>query len=238
MSAALSRLNETGFIWTLSPRKRRRVVGEVCSRLRAEYGSPRLGNPTDPIDDLVFIALSNKTQPNMASAVFTRMKQRYPTWELLAHDDLASVKALLAPSGLSSIRARQLQGALRKLIADFGSCSIEQLRGQAEGEIVEYLMSLPGVSEKVAKCVMMYTLDAEVLPVDAHVHRIACRLDWTNRKRADQSGAELEALVPRADRYAFHVDCVEHGRAVCRPRNPNCAACCIREFCRYVQESG
>ena len=234
---ALSKLRESGSVWVLAPRVRRQLVGKVCSRLREQYGTPRLGNPTDPVDDLVYIMLSNKTRPEMAAAVFGRLHETYGTWERLADDELASLEALLAPSGLSRVRARQMQSALKKLIADFGDCSMDRLRGGADEEVVGYLVTLPGVSEKVAKCVMMYTMDREVLPVDSHVYRIGCRLGWTTRKRADQSGAELEALVPSADRYAFHVDCVEHGRKFCRPKNPHCSACCVRQFCRYALES-
>ena len=92
-------------------------------------------------------------------------------------------------------------------------------------------MGLDGVSEKVAKCVMMYTLGFDVLPVDVHVHRVATRLEWTNRKRADQCHEELEALVKPRYRFAFHVDCICHGRAVCRPKNPRCNDCVIRRYC-------
>ncbi len=94
-------------------------------------------------------------------------------------------------------------------------------------ETGELLVSLPGVSEKVAKCIMMYTLNHRVLPVDVHVHRVVSRLGWTKRKRADQCHQELESLVPPRWRYAFHVGCVLHGRAVCRAQKPLCGNCSI-----------
>jgi endonuclease III len=39
-----------------------------------------------------------------------------------------------------------------------------------------YLTSLPGVGLKTAKCILMYSLNREVLPVDTHVWRLSVRL--------------------------------------------------------------
>ena len=106
------------------------------------------------------------------------------------------------------------------------------------GELAQFMIyalmatsSIAGVSDKVARCVMMYTLGAKVLPVDAHVHRLARRLGWTERKRADECHSELEAIIPPERRFTFHVAAILHGRAVCRPRDPRCAECCLRSYC-------
>jgi endonuclease-3 len=151
----------------------------------------------------------------------------------LPNAPVRAVRSVLKPAGLSNIKARQLRGAIAKIVKDFGRCDLRQMRTWPESEVEEYLIGLPGVSEKVAKCVMMYTLGCSVLPVDTHVHRIASRLGWTKRRRADQSQSELEELVPRDRRYAFHVDCIAHGRTVCRPTTPACSSCCIRRYCEF-----
>ena len=95
------------------------------------------------------------------------------------------------------------------------------------------LITLPGVSDKVAKCVMMYTMGKQVLPVDAHVHRVTRRLGWTSRKRADQTHEELEALIRPEQRYNFHVNCIQHGRLICIPHTPICNICPVNQYCEY-----
>lgn len=87
----------------------------------------------------------------------------------------------------------------------------------------------------MAKCAMMCALGFDVLPVDAHVHRIAVRLGWTVRKRADQCHEELESVVAPQYRFGFHVACIAHGRAVCRPAKPRCDGCVIRTYCEYFK---
>ena len=230
--------HRTGAIWDRSPRTRSQIVRRVCEALEKEYGHPRLGNPERPVDDLVYIVISNRTSPQVAQRTYARIKSAFATWDDLAASPATVLWALLQPAGLALVKSQQMHGALRKIRDDFGSCELGQLGERSETEILEYLTSLPGVSEKVARCVMMYTMGAEVLPVDAHVHRVARRLGWTARKRADQCHAELEALVPPRRRYAFHIGCILHGRAVCRPRGPDCDCCCIGRHCTYHGSSG
>ena len=228
----------TGEIWQTPPRRRSQIVRRVCERLEATYGQPRLGNPKKPLDDLVYIILSNKTSPTTARRVYDAVKKRFKSWDAMLRARNSTVESILKPAGLSKIKSAQLRGALRSIARDFGRCSLNDLSKWPQAEAECYLTSLPGVSEKVAKCVMIYTLGAQVLPVDGHVHRISNRLGWTARKRADQCHDELEPLVPPARRYAFHVDCIAHGRKLCRPANPICKNCCIQRYCRYNQCNG
>jgi endonuclease-3 len=199
--------------------------------MEAEYGRPRLGNPRRPIDDLFFVMVSNRTAPATAAPTFRSLKKQYPRWEALAHARLRQIERVLRPAGLSAKKAEQMRGIARQLLADFGRCTLAPLSRMSDDAVRGYLTSLPGVSDKVALCVMMYTMDRDVLPVDVHVHRIARRLGWVNKKRADQCHDLLAALVPPQRRYAFHVDCIQHGRRMCAPRRPRCAECRIAQHC-------
>jgi endonuclease III len=225
-------------IWGCRSSSRRRVMERVCTRLETEYGKPRLGNPTDPLDDLIYIILSNRTSPNAAVQAYGTLKARFPSWDELARARLRELRGLLRPIGLSAVRSRHIREALRRIHTDFGECDLTPLRQWEDVAAQDYLTSLPGVSEKVAKCVMLYALARNVLPVDTHVHRVASRLGWTDRKRADQCHAELEALIPPGRRYAFHVDCIMHGRTICGPHKPKCSECVVSADCRYFHAFG
>ena len=218
----------------LPHRNRAQVVRRVCDALQATYNDPRHGNPRDPLDDLVYVILSNKTGPIVARNVYDRLRAEFPQWAWILSEPRAKLKRRIRPAGLSEVKSRHIRGALLKIKRDFGDCDLTSLRGMQMHKAHAYLVSLPGVSDKVAKCVLMYTCDAKVLPVDSHVHRIATRLGWTQRKRADQCHDELEALVLPDRRKAFHVNCLAHGRRCCRPLKPDCEHCCIRRHCRFV----
>jgi endonuclease III len=190
-------------------------VFRVCRLLEEEYGRPRFGNPRNAVDDLVYIILSNKTGPTVSRTVYRRLKARFQNWSNVADAPIRSIVAILRPAGLAHVKSTQLRTALRQIITDFGRCSLASLRQQSD----EYA-----------------ALGFEVLPVDAHVHRIASRLGWATHKRADQCHGELESIVPPKCRYLFHVDCLAHGRAVCRPKSPRCHECRIRRFCDYYTQ--
>jgi len=212
-------------------------VKAVCDAFRRTYGTSRLGNPKQPLDDLVSIVISNKTSPVMAREVYWRLKKRFKKWDDVLALPFLALRSILKPAGLSRVKGQQLRATFRKIKNDFGTCSLRGLKGKSEQEIHGYLTSLPGVSDKVAKCVAMYTMGARVLPVDAHVHRVATRLGWTARKRADQCHEELESLVAPDWRYGFHVGCVLHGRAICRPMRPRCLECCVNHYCAYFNKT-
>lgn len=226
---------KTGAIWNLSSRKRRYIVRRICESLINGYGTPRHSNPEEILDDLIFIILSNKTAPEIAKNVFTKLKLQFKLWDLISDDSLNKLKMILKPGGLSNIKSKQILSIIKIIKKDFGNANLNNFRDKSVTETERYLVSLPGVSKKVAKCVMMYTLSYKVLPVDSHVFRIAKRLGWTERSRADQCHEELENLVPPNKRYAFHVDCISHGRNICRSRKPLCSYCFLKEYCNYYK---
>ena len=97
------------------------------------------------------------------------------------------------------------------------------------------LTTLPGIAIKSAKCVMMYSLDRQVLPVDTHLRRLGERLGWVRSGLSERRiHQEMESIVPADQRYSLHVNAIWHGRAVCRALRPRCDACVIAEFCSKV----
>ncbi|MDY6992449.1 MAG: hypothetical protein SVR94_07565 [Pseudomonadota bacterium] len=224
---------KSGPIWMLMPRRRAQIIRRVCESLKVEYGLDRLGNPEIPVDDLVFIILTNKTSPMMAKKLYQTLKKQYPSWEDLLDSSRADVQKIIQQGGLSMVKSNQIYSALFSIREKFGSCQLNSLQDESSDQIHKYLVSLPGVSDKVAKCVMLFTFNRAVLPVDNHVFRITKRLGWNQRKRADQCHEELEALIKPKYRYAFHVDCIMHGRQVCLPRHPFCNKCCVSHNCMY-----
>lgn len=210
----------------------------VCAALARAYGSPRHGNPEDPFEDLIYILLSNRTAPATAVRVYRKLKETYPTGDAILAARPEALARLLAPAGLANKRASHLRAIATRLRADFGRIDLDALAGWPDERAEAYLCSLPGVSLKVAKCVLMYGLGRRVLPVDVHVHRVASRLGWIAHRRADQSHASLEALVPPAQRFGFHVDALAHGRAVCVAGLPRCGRCVVRQWCHYFRAGG
>lgn len=210
-------------------------IAQICAALNDEYGSPRLGNKSNPLDELIYIILSTRTQESAYRAAYRSLRRTYPSWDFINRGELIRVEGLLRPCGLGRIKAQQIVGIIDALKVRFGRTTLAPLRQMSDEDAESFLVSLPGVASKVAKCVLMYSLARDVLPVDVHVHRVATRLGLAGKRRPDTSQVLIEKAVPTRLRYGFHVNCVAHGRSVCTPRNPRCEGCCIARYCAHYR---
>jgi len=204
----------------------------IEARLGREYGQPDHHNPTDPLDDLVFVILSRMTQEVKYTRTYADLRRDLPTWEQVMDAPPDELIDLLRDAGLAGTKARHLQAILEEIEVREGRLSLDRLRGLEDEEVEGYLTSLPGVARKTARCVMLYALGRDVCPVDAHVWRVMGRLGFAPCGPWSERGAKrLEDRIPRALRRSLHVTLVAHGRAVCRARGPRCEACCLRDLC-------
>jgi endonuclease III len=149
---------------------------------------------------------------------------------------LRRLKTLIKDAGLSNQKAPRIKAILRKIFKDFGAVSLKLLRNMSDTNAESYLMALPGVQKKTAKCVLMYSLGRKVLPVDTHVLRVARRLGFTQEKViSDRVHEELERAIAPKDRYRFHVNAIAHGREVCLSKAPRCEICKLKRVCQYYR---
>ncbi len=211
---------------------------EVARILAALYGTPRLGNKEDPVDELVYIILARKTREDAYQAAYGALRARFGSWDELLDAPREVVTALAHSGGLSGKKTASLYGALGKLRETFGSCTLEPTRNWPDEQLERFLCSLPEISRKSAYCIMMYSLGRKVFPVDTHVGRILTRLGPYRELGLSLAGldhkklqAELADLVPPNLRYSLHVNLVAHGREICRAVGPLCGRCELRNLC-------
>lgn len=211
-----------------------RQIAQVALRLAYTYPKTDLDNPRDPLDDLIYIILSGQTSEGNYQAAYAQLRARFPAWEDARRADTRRIERAIRGAGLSVQKAKYIKGILVRLHADFGRCSLDALAGWPDAEAEAYLCSLPGAGIKTARCVLLYTLDREVFPVDVHCLRIMHRLGWLNwnGQRMEALAEEAQTLVPPSLRKELHISLIQHGRAVCKAGKPECGACCIAAYCR------
>lgn len=203
--------------------------------LHASYGSPHHANKDDPLDELFFILLSQMTTHHSFNRVYHRLKA-LGDWETIAALPPRRLKSVIKDAGLSGQKAPRMNAILKQTRADFGRPTLDPLKHMSDEDANRYLTSLPGVGTKTAKCVLMYSLKRQVLPVDTHGLRVARRLGLVSSEVTLAKVHErLESVVEREDRYAFHVNVIEHGRKVCLPLRPRCGSCPLRRVCCYAR---
>lgn len=217
----------------------RRLAKRVTEKLRVVYESPDLGNYEEPVDELFFIILSQRTTGPSYERVFRRFKDWVGAWDNLPAKRVDSVRRVISSAGLGSQKAEWIVDIARRLRRDFGSVTLTPLAEESDEGVEHYLVRLPGVGIKTAKCVMMFAMGRHVLPVDAHVERVARRTGIVQQATAGTKLHEvIEMVVPPDLRREFHVNAVAHGRKMCRARRPKCVECPIRRLCVTGQRRG
>lgn len=209
-----------------------RWIAEVVTMLEREHGSADLGNRSDPIEELVWISLTRQTHRQNSMRSWQRIVDLGGPEALLeiSEEDLA---ALLKDAGFSRQKARWIKASLAMVVERFGSLDLEETASWSDDEVQAFLTDLPGIAVKSAKCVMMYSMDRLVLPVDTHLRRLAERLGWVPEGLTGRRiHSELEALVEPGLRHSLHINAIWHGRQVCRALRPCCEGCVLREGCQ------
>jgi endonuclease III len=162
-----------------------------------------------------------------------KVKRKYPRWEDAYRADKRKIAKAIKDAGLSNQKAAHIKQALKKIKADFGSLSLESLKHAGDTEAEGYLMSLPGLGKKAARCIMLYSLGRDVLPVDTHTQRVAERLGLIGKVDNKKAHDLLDRKVPKRLSYIFHVGCVVHGRTICLHNKPKCGECFMSKYCKY-----
>lgn len=204
---------------------------------------PRLGNPEDPLDDLVYLILTRRGRIQNAQEVFAQIRTSIsqdgrPDWSRFADQGVEAMAGSLHRLGMARVRARELHRALHQIREAFGATTLDPLRGWQRDQCLAFLCSLAGVSLKTAACVMLYTLGKDVFPADVHCARILARLGvLPNRfERQEHHRAAqrllLDGRIPKGMAYRLHVSLVLHGQAICTASRPKCGQCPVRGFCR------
>jgi len=184
------------------------------------------------LDNLVFLILSRMTQEVKYLRTYQALREALPDWGLVMDAPAEQLEDVLQYAGLAATKSRHIQAILKEIEAREGALDLSRLRMLSDDEVEEYLCSLPGVSRKTARCVMLYALGRDTCPVDTHVWRVMQRLGVAPDKPWNEGdGQRLEELIPTGLRASLHVTLVAHGRSICRARRPLCDECVLMRLC-------
>jgi endonuclease-3 len=176
-----------------------------------------------PWELLVATILSAQCTDVRVNLVTPELFRRYPTPAAMAKATLVELEALIRTTGFFRNKAKSIQGAARKVVADF--------KGQVPRTLAE-LITIPGAARKTANVVLGVAYGkAEGVVVDTHVFRIARRLGLAKGDTPEKVEQELMRILPQSRWIAFSHQLIHHGRKVCEARKPKCDRCGLEQLC-------
>jgi endonuclease-3 len=217
--------------WKRPDRRRLRAISE---RLRAYYARPRNLPHRAPLDELVLTVLSQNTNDRNRDVAYTRLRERFPSWEAVARAPRDELEEAIRPGGISRVKSERIKKILGAVRDRAGDLDLDWLEHATREHALEFLEALPGVGRKTAACVLLFSYDRPELPVDTHVYRVCERLGLIRPKASSVEAHEtLRALTDPADVYELHVNLIRHGRRLCKAQRPLCPECPLRSLCPY-----
>jgi endonuclease III len=203
----------------------------ILDRLAEAYPDAEIALEfSDRWELLVATILSAQCTDKKVNEVTATFFPTYPGPEAVAEAPAEDLEEHLRPTGFFRQKARNLQGAARRILDEHG------------GEVpdsMEELTELPGVARKTANVVLSNGFGRHAgVVVDTHVRRIAQRLGLTRRTDPDRIERDLTRLFPE-DRWLDVSDLfIAHGRRTCAAQRPRCEDCAVEDLCPSSQIAG
>lgn len=200
---------------------------EILIRLKRLYPeAPCTLNYQTPVQLLVATILSAQCTDERVNQVTPALFSRFPDAASFAKADVEEVEALIRSTGFFRNKAKNIIGACRMIMAEFG------------GEVpkrMEELLKLPGVARKTANVVLAHAYDIhQGVTVDTHVKRLSKLLGLTEHTDPIRIERDLMRLLPQPEWENWSIRLVYHGRAICKARKPECYACILADLCPFA----
>lgn len=206
--------------------RKKEKVKIVLDNLEKVYGSPKVMlNYTTTFELLIAVILSAQCTDVRVNIVTEKMYKLVNTPEGFANMPLDEIEKHIGSVTFFKNKAKNIK-----------KCS-EQILQKHNGQVpmnMEDLIELAGVGRKTANVVMGDILKKpEGIVVDTHVKRLSNRIGFVKNANPIIIERELMEIVPNIDWFKYPNLLINHGRARCMARKPDCFNCEILEFCNY-----
>ncbi len=207
--------------------KKERALSAV-EALKKEYPEAICSlNASNDFELLVATRLSAQCTDARVNIITPALFEKYKTLEDYANANIEDVEELVRSCGFFRTKARDIIGMAREIL--------ERFDGKVPDNL-EDLTSLPGVGRKTANLICGDVYGKPAVVADTHLIRITNLLGLVSTKDPLKVELELKKILPPEESNDFCHRCVLHGRAVCVARRPDCANCCMQDFCKSAKK--
>lgn len=202
---------------------RRNRMGRILKILKSTYPDAHcsLGHQS-PFQLLVATVLSAQCTDERVNKVTPDLFRRFPDARAMSQAKASELEALIRSTGFFKNKAKSLLELSKTLT--------ERYEGQVPKTLDE-LVGLRGVGRKTANVVLGVVYGVPGLVVDTHVGRLSRRFGMTRSTDPVKVEHEMMEIVPKKDWVLYAHLLIDHGRAICMARSPDCGHCPVASEC-------
>jgi endonuclease-3 len=196
----------------------------VIDQLSEEYPDSTISlNYSNRLELLIAVMLSAQCTDERVNTVTADLFEKYMSPEEYANADQEELAEEISSITYYNNKAKYIRSSAQTIG--------EEYDGEVPDSMSE-LTSLSGVGRKTANVVLQHGHDiVEGIVVDTHVQRLSKRLGLTEETTPEQIETDLMSIISEEHWQQFTHLCIDHGRATCTARNPDCKACVLEDIC-------
>lgn len=216
----------------------KKKIKNINNKLVRYFGIPhrqkRLPNPANA---LIATILSQNTNDNNSYRAYQNLKKKYGSIAELSSAKRSEIEKVIRVAGLGKQKSAAIKNFLSALKMRGGKLNRQYFENMTDDEILEELTTIKGVGVKTASCVLLFSLDRNVCPVDTHVHRTLNRIGVVKTKTPDKTFEKMRNNLSVGIAHQFHTNLIKLGRKICKPGKPLCSICPLIEECSFKNKN-
>jgi len=211
------------------------IVHWAHEQLRTRYGDAPPQSPP-PVENLVLTILSQNTNDTNRDRAYRALIERFGRLEAIREASADAIAQSIRVGGLHRQKAERIRRILRRITEERGALDIAFLADLELDEAMNWLLASPGVGQKTAGIVMLFSFGKPFFPVDTHIRRVFTRLGVVGSR--EDAHRRLNALLPQDPQImaTLHLNAIQLGRDLCHPRGPECEDCPLHPRCAWHAE--
>ncbi len=209
-------------------------INKINNLLLKQFGVPkRQKKLPNPIDALIATILSQNTNDKNSYQAFSNLKKKFGNWHDVANAPRKQIENTIKVAGLGKQKSTAIKKFFNQLKKRNGKLDLNYIRKLDDEEILDDLTSINGIGVKTASCVLLFSLDRNICPVDTHVHRTLNRIGLVETKSPEKTFYQIYDNLPDGVAHQFHTNLIKLGREICKPAKPLCSICPLIKICNY-----
>lgn len=199
-------------------------IYKILEILKKNYPKAKIAlNYGNNFQLLVAVILSAQCTDKKVNEVTKPIFEKYKTANDFAEIPLKKYEKMIRSTGFYRTKAKNILETAKIIRDKFG--------GQVPKTMTE-MLTLRGVARKTANVVLGNAYGVvEGIAVDTHVRRLSQRLGLSKNNDPVKIEQDLMKLLPKSEWFKITYRLIDHGRAICKAKDPRCDLCPLNKVC-------